>query len=91
MSDNRAGKMLRNVEGVAYWTAAAPVLARLPAALGYRIACWHGDLLFQCQAGKRTELARNVRLVLGNETQPGGSAGGSPGLVPARLLRARSM
>ncbi len=70
MGDNRAGKLLRNAEGVAYWTAAAPVLARLPAALGYRIACWHGDLLFRCQAGKRTELARNVRLVLGNELSP---------------------
>jgi lauroyl/myristoyl acyltransferase len=70
MGYNRAGKLLRNAEGVAYWTAAAPVLARLPAALGYRIACWHGDLLFRCQAGKRAELARNVRLVLGNELSP---------------------
>ena len=70
MGDNRAGKLLRNVEGVAYWTAAAPVLARLPAALGYRIACWRGDWLFRCQAGRRTEMARNLRLVLGNELSP---------------------
>ena len=49
---------------------AAPVLARLPAALGYRIACWNGDLLFRCQAGKRTEVARNLQLVLGNELSP---------------------
>ena len=67
MGYNRAGKLLRNVEGVAYWAAATPALARMPAALGYRIACWHGDLLFRCQAGKRTELARNLRLVLGDE------------------------
>ena len=67
MGDNPAGKLLRSVEGVPYWVVVAPVLARLPAALGYRIACWRGDLLFRCQAGKRTELARNVRLVLGNE------------------------
>jgi len=67
MSDNRVGKLLRNVEGVAYWAAAAPALARIPAVLGYRIACWRGDLLFRCQAGKRTELARNLQLVLGNE------------------------
>jgi len=67
MGDNRAGKLLRNVEGVAYWAVAAPVLARLPAAVGYRIACWRGDYLCLCQAGKRTELARNLRLVLGNE------------------------
>ena len=70
MGDNPAGKLLRSVEGVPYWAAVAPVLARLPAALGYRIACWRGDLLFRCQAGKRTELARNVRLVLGNELSP---------------------
>ena len=70
MGDNPAGKLLRSMEGVAYWAAAAPVLARLPAAPGYRIACWRGDLLFRCQAGKRAELARNVRLVLGNDLSP---------------------
>ena len=67
MGDRRAGRLLRNVEGVAYWAAAAPVLACLPAALGYRIACWRGDWLFRCQAGRRTEMARNLRQVLGNE------------------------
>jgi lauroyl/myristoyl acyltransferase len=70
MADNPAGELLRGVEGVAYWAVAAPVLARLPAALGYRIACWRGDFLFRCQAGKRTELERNVRLVLGNDLSP---------------------
>jgi lauroyl/myristoyl acyltransferase len=48
-------------------TLAAPAQACLPAVLGYRIACWQGDLLFWCQAGKRTELARNLQLVLGND------------------------
>ncbi len=67
MGDRAAGKLLRGVEGAAYWAAVAPVLARLPAALGYRIARWRGDFLFRCQAGKRTELAHNVRLVLGDE------------------------
>jgi phosphatidylinositol dimannoside acyltransferase len=67
MGDSRAGRLLRNAEGVVYWAAAAPVLARLPAALGYRIACWRGGWLFRCQAGRRTELARNLRLVLGDE------------------------
>jgi lauroyl/myristoyl acyltransferase len=70
MGDSPTGKLVRSAEGVAYWAAVAPALARMPAALGYRIACWHGDLLFRCQAGKRTELARNVRLVLGNELSP---------------------
>jgi lauroyl/myristoyl acyltransferase len=49
---------------------AAPILARLPAALGYRIACWNGDLLFWCQREKRAELARNLRFLLGNELTP---------------------
>jgi hypothetical protein len=62
MGDNPAGKLLCSVEGVAYWAAVAPVLARLPAAPGYRVACWRGDLLFWCRAGKPAELARNVRL-----------------------------
>ena len=34
------------------------------------MACWRGDWLFRCQAGKRTEVARNLRLVLGNELSP---------------------
>jgi lauroyl/myristoyl acyltransferase len=70
MADNPAGKWLRVLEGGAYCAVAAPALARLPAALGYRIACWRGDVLFRCQAGKRAELARNLRLVLGNELSP---------------------
>jgi phosphatidylinositol dimannoside acyltransferase len=70
LAETPAGKLLRSVEGGAYWVVVGPALARLPAALGYRLACWRGDLLFQCEAGKRTELTRNVRLVLGNELSP---------------------
>ena len=70
MAEGRAGRLLRNAEGVAYWVAAAPVLARLPAAVGYRIASWRGDWLFRWRAGERTELARNLRLVLGDELSP---------------------
>jgi KDO2-lipid IV(A) lauroyltransferase len=70
MGDSPAERLLRSAEGVAYWAAAAPVLARLPAALGYRIACWRGDWLSRRQAGKRTELARNLRLVLGDKLTP---------------------
>src|SRR5262245_52226721 len=67
MGDSRAEKLLRCVEGVAYWAAAAPVLARLPATAGYRLACRRGDWLFVRQATKRTELIRNMRQVLGSE------------------------
>jgi len=63
MGDRRARRLLRNVERVAF----SAVLARLPAALGYHMACWRADWLFRRQAGKRTEIARNLRLVLGNE------------------------
>jgi lauroyl/myristoyl acyltransferase len=70
MGDNPAAKLLRSVEGVAYWAAAAPALACLPTAFGYRMACWRGDWLFRCQAAKRTRLARNLRLVLGDELSP---------------------
>jgi lauroyl/myristoyl acyltransferase len=67
MGDSRASRLLRSAEGVAYWGAAAPVLARLPAALGYRIACRRGDWLGRHQAAKRAELARNLREMLGDE------------------------
>src|ERR1017187_126888 len=79
MGDSRAGRLLRSVDAVVYWAVAAPVLARLPAALGYRVACWRGDWLFRCQAGRRTELARNLRLVLGDEPRPAAAAQGFAG------------
>ena len=67
MGDNRASKLLRKAETVAYWAATASALGRLPAALGYRMACWRGDWLFRCSVEKRTRLARNLQLVLGSE------------------------
>ena len=70
MGDNRARRLLRTVKRAAYLVAVAPAVGRLPAALGYRLACWRGDWHFRCQAGKRTEMARNLRLVLGDELSP---------------------
>jgi phosphatidylinositol dimannoside acyltransferase len=67
MGSSRASRLLHSVEGVAYWGAAAPVLARLPAAIGYRLACRRGDWLGRHQADKRAELARNLREMLGDE------------------------
>jgi lauroyl/myristoyl acyltransferase len=59
--------LLRAAEGVVYWAAVAPMLARLPSAVGYRLACRRGDWLWHRQPGKRAELARNLRRVLGDE------------------------
>jgi KDO2-lipid IV(A) lauroyltransferase len=70
MGEGRAGRLLRSVEGVAYWAAVAPALARLPAALGYRIACWRGDWDFRSRHRKRADLEGNLRLLLGDELSP---------------------
>jgi lauroyl/myristoyl acyltransferase len=70
MGDDRARRLLRTVKRAAYLAVVAPAVGRLPAALSYRMACWRGDWHFRCQAGKRTEMARNLRLVLGDELSP---------------------
>jgi len=70
MGESRAKRLFRTAEGAAYWAVAAPALARLPAALGYRMARRRGDWLFRCHAAERTELARNLRQVLGIELSP---------------------
>jgi len=66
VGDRPAEGLLRNVVRAAFSAA----LARLPAALGYRIACWRADSLFRREDGKSTEIARNLRLVLGDELSP---------------------
>ncbi len=70
MSDTRARRLRRTVQRAAYLAVVAPAVGRLPAALSYRMACWRGDWHFRRQAGKRTEMARNLRLVLGDELSP---------------------
>ena len=70
MGDNGARRLLRTVKRAAYLAVVAPAVGRLPAALSYRMACWRGDWHFRYQAGKRTEMARNLRLVLGDELSP---------------------
>jgi len=69
-ASGRLQHLLHAAEGVAYWAAAAPMLARLPASTGYRIACSRGDWLWRRQPGKRAELARNLQRVLGEELTP---------------------
>jgi phosphatidylinositol dimannoside acyltransferase len=70
MAESRAARLVRNAEGVAYWAAAAPILARLPARLGYRIARHRGDWIFRRHAAERTELAANLQRILGGELSP---------------------
>lgn len=67
MGDSRARRLFRNAEGAAYWAVTAPVLARLPAALGYRIARRRGDWIFRRHTAERTELAGNLRQILGSK------------------------
>ena len=67
MHKGRLARLLRSVEGVAYWAAVAPVLACLPAIWGYRLACWRGDWEFRSRRGKRDMLICNLRQLLGDE------------------------
>jgi Kdo2-lipid IVA lauroyltransferase/acyltransferase len=60
-------RLLRSAESVAYCLVIAPLAARLPASLAYHIACWRGDWCFRYRAGKRSEIVRNLRRVLGDE------------------------
>ena len=67
MGEGRAERLLCSAEGVAYWAAVAPAAACLPAALGYRIARFRGDLEYRSRRAKRAELVRNLRQLLGDE------------------------
>jgi KDO2-lipid IV(A) lauroyltransferase len=64
-------RLLRNAEAVAYWLVVAPLAAWLPARLAYRVACWRADLCSRYRAGKRADIERNLRRVLGDELGPG--------------------
>jgi lauroyl/myristoyl acyltransferase len=75
MGEGRAERLLRSVEGVAYWAAVAPAVACLPTALGYRIACWRGDWDFRSRHRKRADLTRNLRQLLGDELSPDDAEG----------------
>jgi phosphatidylinositol dimannoside acyltransferase len=70
MNESRAERLLRSVEGVAYWAAVAPVVSCLPAALSYRIACRRGDWHFRSRHRKRAELVANLMELLGDELGP---------------------
>jgi lauroyl/myristoyl acyltransferase len=66
----RAERLLHGAEGAAYWLVVAPLASRLPASLGYRVACWRGDLGFRYRAGQRSETVHNLRRVLGDALGP---------------------
>ena len=65
-----AERLLRHAESVVYWMAMAPLAARLPASVAYRVACWRGDLGFRYRTGKRFEIVHNLRRVVGDELGP---------------------
>jgi len=60
-------RVLRDAESAAFWLVVAPLAARLPASLAYRIACRRGDWCFRHQAEMRAEIVRNLCGVLGDE------------------------
>jgi lauroyl/myristoyl acyltransferase len=66
MGDRHAGKLLHDVEGVVYWAVTAPVLARMPGALGYGLACRRADWVSNRQPRKRSEIAEHLAQVLGD-------------------------
>jgi KDO2-lipid IV(A) lauroyltransferase len=70
MGESRTKRLFRNVEGAVYWAIAAPVLARLPAAFGYRMARRRGDWLFRHHTAEGSELAGNLRQILGGQLSP---------------------
>lgn len=61
-----AGLWHRRAEALAYWMVIAPLAARLPASVAYRVACWRGDWTRRAWPRKRTEMARHLRIVLGD-------------------------
>lgn len=63
----RAGRWLRLVEGVVYWTVIAPLAACLPAVLAYRVACWRGDWNRRMWPEKHAEVLRLIPQVMGDE------------------------
>lgn len=67
MGETGIRAMVRRAEGLAYWLAVAPLAARLPASLAYRLACRRGDWNYRDWPEKRSEIVRNLRQVLGDE------------------------
>ena len=63
-------RLVRGAESAAYWLLVAPLAARLPARLAYRIARWRGDWCFRYRTAKRSEIVSNLRRVLGDELGP---------------------
>jgi KDO2-lipid IV(A) lauroyltransferase len=61
------GRLLRQVETVAFWLVTAPLIALLPAGLAYRAARWRGDWTFRSWPDKRMEVIASLRHVLGEE------------------------
>ena len=63
----KAGLLLRQAEGFAYWTVIAPAAACLPGRFAYCVASLRGDLNRWLWPHKRSEIVRDLRQVLGDE------------------------
>lgn len=70
--DRSNGWELHRGGRLAYWAVIAPLAARLPARLGYRVACAWGDLTFRSWPDRSGELEhlRHLREVLGEDIIP---------------------
>lgn len=71
--DESAGQWgLKRGGRLAYWGVLAPLAARLPARLAYKVACAWGDLTFRMWPERETELEhlRHLRRLLGDDILP---------------------
>lgn len=66
-----ARRLLWRAETFTYWLVVAPLLARLPAKLAYRAACWRADQISRYWPDKNREAVHNLRQVLGSELGQG--------------------
>lgn len=72
MTDVKSSRqpLLRRLEAFLFWLVVAPLLARLPARLGYGIACMRGDWLFRRWPEESAVITRNLRQAFGETLSP---------------------
>jgi lauroyl/myristoyl acyltransferase len=63
-------RLPRRVETPVFWLVVAPLLARLPASLAYRAACWRADWVFRNWPEEFAGISRNASQILGEDFSP---------------------